>query len=87
MSSSKSTKSISDWDILHALPFPSRDPLIERMTRRSNSPTLMFDLRNYNNLKPTKTGVAVHLPELKWIKKVLDKNMEDWIFPQLIIDF
>lgn len=40
---------------------------------------LMLDLREMMYNFPTKTGVAFHLPELKWINKLFSSAEEGWI--------
>jgi len=71
----------TNWEVLNAFNLPSEDPssksrITARITTTTERACLMFDLRTYNGDKPTKIGVAVHLPELKWLFKTLNEREE-----------
>lgn len=65
----------SEWEILHAITFPneanSKNTIIGRITRPKVGSAIMFDLRVFTQDRPTKMGMALHLPELKWVSKTL----------------
>jgi len=71
----------TNWEVLNAFNLPcedlsSKSKVNLRITTTTNRSCLMFDLRTYNGDKPTKCGVAVHLPELKWLYKTITEREE-----------
>ena len=73
-------KSDMDWDILCAITIPSENStsssIIARVCKANTGKALMLDIRTFNGERPTKIGVAYHLPELKWVIKTLVAQKE-----------
>ena len=81
-----------EWDILHSIAITTKTTssfnTLARVCQANTGKALMLDIRTFNGERPTKTGVAYHLPELKWVMKTLVAQKEGSLnrgFKEIII--